>query len=429
MVDFARTPFSRARPRKLERDAFSDISGPKLVATTLNHMFDEKLEGKLNRSDVDQLILGNAFQVGHNASISGKFCLWLANFPDKVGSFLTERQCGSGMTALHQAFMSISMGYEDVIIASGFEHQTLEPMHNNRNMNLDMSVAHPWSKWYNQNLDVPTSLNMIQTAQKLYEQEINNFSREDLDAYGVRSHNLAETALNNGFFNEEIVPIVGHLEGDINGDYLVDHDLSIRKGATMEQMKNLPIISKPGWAGGYESPVLDKSAYKNKNGGDLNGVITPGNASPMNAGAASVLLVSKQALNKFNITPMCKIVEIGWASVDPTEMGRGPVPATERALKKAQLKVDDIDYWEINEAFCIVALSAIRDLKIKNADKKVNIHGGATAIGHPLSATGIRMPGTLARILKEENAKFGIANMGCGGGQGTSMIIENVELK
>ncbi len=427
LVEYVRTPFSRARPRKPERDAFSDISGTKLVAETLNYMFDKKLDGKLNKKDVDSFILGNAMQVGSNFPISGKIPLWLAGFPHEIPAYSIDRQCGSGMTALHQGFMSIAQGYESCVIASGFEHQTMEPMHNNRHVIPEAAMAHPWSRWNNKDLDFFTSVNMIQTAQKLYEQEIDHFTKEDLDNYGCRSHNLAEKAINDGFFKGEICPILGHVEGDINKDFLVEEDLSIRKGATVEGMAKLPIISKPGWIGGYVNPIYSKKEYTEKNNGSPMGVITPGNASPMNAGSATLLLMSKQKMEQAGLDPLCRIVDVGWAAVDPSVMGRGPVPATQNALKHANLTVEDIDYWEINEAFCIVALGAIKDLGIKNAESKVNIKGGATAIGHPLSATGTRMPGTLARILKEKRAKYGVANMCCGGGQGTAVIIENVD--
>jgi acetyl-CoA C-acetyltransferase len=145
----------------------------------------------------------------------------------------------------------------------------------------------------------------------------------------------------------------------------------------------------------------------------------------LNAGATCLLLMSKDAAKKKGITPMAKIRSIGFAGVDPTIMGTGPVPASQKALKAAGLEAKDIDYWEINEAFAIVALYAIKELGID--PEKVNIMGGATAIGHPLGASGIRLVGTLARILKEKKAKLGCANMCVGGGQGSATIIENEE--
>jgi len=154
-------------------------------------------------------------------------------------------------------------------------------------------------------------------------------------------------------------------------------------------------------------------------------VITAGNSSPLNAGATAAVLMEAGEAKKRGIDPLAKIVSIGWAGVDPTVMGRGPVPATQKALKYAGLTADDIDYWEINEAFCIVALNCMNKFNIP--EEKVNIMGGSTAIGHPLGSTMIRLTGTLARILKEKKARYGVANACVGGGQGVATIIENLD--
>jgi acetyl-CoA C-acetyltransferase len=152
------------------------------------------------------------------------------------------------------------------------------------------------------------------------------------------------------------------------------------------------------------------------------GIITAGNSSPLNAAATGMMLMSRATAEKKGIKPLAKVVSMGWAGVDPTVMGEGPVPASKKALEKAGLKASDIDYWEINEAFCVVALNCIKELGID--PDKVNVMGGGTAIGHPLGSTGIRLVGTLARILEAKNARYGCANACCGGGQGVATIIE-----
>jgi acetyl-CoA acetyltransferase family protein len=428
IVDYIRTPFSRARPRNPERDVFSEIPGARLVAETLNNMIDVRLKGIVTRDEVDQVMMGLCNNFGDNFSISGRIADFYAKFPNKTPAISIDQQCGSGMSAIQHGFMSIKLGYEDIIIATSFEHQTREPMHDNPHIKIDSAIADPKSRWYNPDFDLACSLSMIQTAQKLYEMRIDEFGKQDLDEYAVRSHNLAEKYWKSGYFKDEIVPILGHVEGDINQELLVDHDLSIRERANLKETQNIRVVSKPGWAGGYLHPLLDQATYKQKNGGSSEGVITPGNSSPLNAGAATVMLMSKEKMEEKGLTPLAKIVEIGWAGVDPSVMGRGPVPATKFALKKANMRVDDIDYWEINEAFTIVALNAIHELSIKDHNKTVNIRGGSTAIGHPIAATGIRLTGTLARILKEEKAKIGCSTMCCGGGQGTTIIIENPEV-
>ncbi len=155
------------------------------------------------------------------------------------------------------------------------------------------------------------------------------------------------------------------------------------------------------------------------------GMITAGNASPLNAGAAACVLISGDKLKEKGLTPMAKILSIGWGAVDPGVMGRGPVPASNMALKHAGLKAEDINYWEINEAFAIVTLNCMKEFNIPI--ENVNAYGGAISIGHPLGASGIRLPCTLARTLKVRKAKYGLANLCCGGGQGVAVILENPE--
>ena len=232
------------------------------------------------------------------------------------------------------------------------------------------------------------------TAEKLFSQT--DFTKEDMDRWGVRSHQLASKAQAEGFFDGEIMPIeAGQDDGSV---MLVKKDQAIRHDATVEGMADL------------------KPAFKK------DGVITAGNSSPLNAAAASMVLMSKETAKKKGITPLATLRSIGFAGVDPTVMGKGPVPASKKALEKAGLKASDIDFWEINEAFCIVALHCIKELGI-DLDK-VNVMGGATAIGHPLGATGARLVGTLARILQEKDGRYGCATACVGGGQGVATILE-----
>jgi acetyl-CoA C-acetyltransferase len=156
------------------------------------------------------------------------------------------------------------------------------------------------------------------------------------------------------------------------------------------------------------------------------GMCTAGNSSPLNAGATMMMLMSEEKTKEYGLEPMAKIISMGWAAVDPTLMGLGPIPASRMALEHAGMEVDDIDYWEINEAFAIVTINTIKELGIKDAEDKVNMRGGAIAIGHPLGATGARLVGTLARTLELEDARYGLATPCVGGGQGTATIIERI---
>jgi acetyl-CoA C-acetyltransferase len=179
---------------------------------------------------------------------------------------------------------------------------------------------------------------------------------------------------------------------------IINNDVSIRPDTSMEALAELKPPFKP------------------------DGHVTAGNSAPMNDAASAMLIMSKEKAKEYNLKPLAKIVSIGWAGVDPTLMGLGPIPASRIALKRAGLEVKDIDFWEINEAFAIVAINAIKELGID--PDKVNVKGGSIAIGHPLGATGTRLVGTLARILNGENGRFGLANACIGGGQGIATIIE-----
>jgi acetyl-CoA acyltransferase len=217
-----------------------------------------------------------------------------------------------------------------------------------------------------------------------------------MDRWGTRAHQLASKGYKEGFFKDEILPIEAEqADGKI---LVVDRDQAVRDDATFEGMKDLKPAFKP------------------------DGVITAGNSSPLNTAAASMILMSKETAKKKGIQPMATLRSIGFAGVDPTIMGVGPIPASRMALQKADLQVKDIDYWEINEAFAIVALNCIKELGID--PDRVNVMGGGTAIGHALGATGIRLVGTLARILKVRGGRYGLANACVGGGQGVATIIQ-----
>ena len=220
-----------------------------------------------------------------------------------------------------------------------------------------------------------------------------------------------------GWFEGEIIPIEGHVEGNVEESMMIDRDMAARR-STLEGVSGLRRISTPF----YLEKNGGKKGYIEREGTE-EGVITAGNSSPLNAGATVAILMEAEEAKRKGLEPLARIVSIGWAGVDPRVLGRGPVPATRKALDYTGLKAEDIDYWEINEAFCIVALNCMEKFKIP--EEKVNIMGGSTAIGHPLGATMIRLTGTLARILKDKNAKYGVATACVGGGQGVTTIIEN----
>ena len=424
LVDYARTAFSRSRPQQPERDVFSEIRGDELLAQLLMTMFDEKLADKgITKNDIEEVSIGVASGVLENWTYGGKIPLYLAGFPENVSSFFIDKQCASAGAGMHMLAMEIMTGYTKCALATGFEHMTRV-----RRIGIDPAIERYKDKdglFYHPEYDMPNSVNMLQTAQRLYEEEVPKFTKEDLDKFGVRSHNLTiksqeENWFTSGVNGGEIIPIEGHIEGNIDEPMIVERDMAARK-STLEGVAELRRISVPFY--------LEKNGGKNgyvEREGTEEGVITAGNSSPLNAGATMAVLMEAETAKRRDLEPMARIVSIGWAGVDPRVMGRGPVPATRKALEHANLTAEDIDFWEINEAFCIVALNCMDKFDIPG--EKVNIKGGATAIGHPLGATMIRLTGTLARILKEKKGKYGIANACVGGGQGVATIIENLDV-
>jgi acetyl-CoA acetyltransferase family protein len=419
LIDYARTAFSRSRSDQPERDVFGEIRGDELLAQLLIKFFDEKLADKgIMKNDIEEASVGIAAGVLENWTYGGKIPLYLAGFPNKVSSFMIDKQCASAGAGMHALIMHMMTGNSKVVLATGFEHMTRV-----RRIGIDPEwerFSDPKSKFYHPELDIMNSINMLQTAQRLYEEEVPRFTKEDLDKFGVRSHNLTIKSQEEGWFKGEIIPIEGHVEKNVNEPMMVDRDMAARK-SKLEVVSQLPRISTPF----YLEKNGGKQGYIDREGTE-EGVITAANSSPLNAGATTAVLMEAEEAERRGLEPMARIVSIGWAGVDPRVMGRGPVPATRKALEYAGLSADEIDYWEINEAFCIVALNCMDKFKIP--EEKVNVMGGSTAIGHPLGATVIRLTGTLARILKDKKARFGLANACVGGGQGLATIIENLNV-
>jgi len=395
IAGYLRTAQSRSRPNDPARDWFCKMRGDELLALLLPEVIRRV---GIQPKEIDDLLVGCSTAVGEQWAYGGRFPLFLANLPETIPAKFLDQQCGSSMACIHVGFMEIAMGFSDIVLAGGYEHMTRIPM---GGYNTDKGLIAPnmtlflypsYRHW-----DMTTTVNMGLTAEKLFSQT--QFTREEMDRWGVRSHQRAVKAAAGGFFAGEILPVEAE---QADGSVMkVDRDQSIRDDATLEALAGL------------------KPSFKK------DGVITPGNASPLNAAASSMVLMSKETARKRGIKPLATIRSIGFAGVDPTIMGVGPVPASRMALEKVGLKPSDIDFWEINEAFAIVALNCIRELGLD--PERVNVMGGGIAVGHALGATGIRLVGTLARILNERQGRYGCANACVGGGQGVATIVEREE--
>lgn len=389
VVDYLRTAFSRSRPKEPERDVFNSLRMDEALAMLIKQMVQRT---NIDPLEIGDVVTGCAFQAGENWLYGGRHPVLLAGLPVEVPGVGIERACSSSMMSITTGAMEIMTGNSEIVLAGGMEHMTHLPIGDNPFIipNYKLLTMPEYAKYR-----MGISYNMGLTAEQLSEES--GIKKEDMDKFALRSHKLASKAQEAGWFNKEIMPV----EVESNGQKLVvDKDQSVRPDTTLDQISKLP------------------PAFKS------NGVITVGNSSPLNAGASLVMLASENAVKKYGLKPLAKIRSFGWAGVDPAVMGKGPVPATRKALKMAGINVEDVDYWEINEAFSVVVLYAIRELKL-DIDR-VNIHGGAISIGHPLGATGARLVGTLARTLNDENKKIGVATLCVGGGQGFSIVLEKV---
>lgn len=389
LADYGRSAFTRAHPRKPEVDAWSGQRGDALLGQLINAL--------LARSDVDaaaieDLSLGCALPVKEQWSFGGRYPQWLsqrlANAAQACPSRQIDQQCGSGLAALRGSLREIQAGAIEVGLAGGFENMSRVPMGPSlfKEGVLTVPDALQQADW----LDFNVAMNMGLTAERLATQ--GKITREAMDAFALRSHQRAADAEASGWFDGERLALTNPAGES------VAHDANIRADTTLERLAEL-------------GPAFVED-----------GQITAGNSSPLTSGASAALVMSEAALARHGLSPLARVVEIVDCGVAPDRMGAGAAAAISRALDKTGLKIDDIDLWEINEAFSAVPLFAINTLGIDA--ERVNVFGGALALGHPLGATGIRLAGTLARLLQHHQGRYGCAAACIGGGQGIAVILE-----
>ncbi len=387
VAGYLRVPFSRSRPTQPERDVYNSIRMDYALSLLIKSLLQKTT---FTPEEVGDVITGCAFQTGENWLYGGRHPVLLAGLPVSVPAMGMDRACASSMNAAAEGAMEIMTGNSDVVLAGGMEHLTHVPMANNPALAPNTRLlTRPEYMWYQMSVGYSMGL----TAEKLAEEE--GMSREDMDMYSVESHVKAARSLEGGWFRPELLELKVEVSGE---EKVIDADQSIRKDTTLEQLAKLQPSFKAG------------------------GLITPGNSSPLNAGASMVVLASKEKIEEHGVKPLARIVSMGWAGVDPSVMGKGPVPASQKALARAGLRADQVDLWEVNEAFAVVVMYAIRELKLDPS--RVNTHGGAIAIGHPLGASGARLVGTLARQLQETGKRYGVATLCVGGGQGFAVLME-----
>lgn len=388
IVEAARSAFGRAKKGTLAKTRPDDLLGMVYKGLLEKTGIDPAI--------IDDVITGCGFPEAEQGMNISRTASVLAGIPFSVPAATVCRYCSSGAEAIHIAAGYIATGMYDVVLAGGVDCQSFIPLGGiapERSMN---------SNWFAIMKDHPQAHTMVQTAQYLVEKF--DISRADLDEYAYNSQRKASAAQKAGKLKDQIIPVtVKNLAGET---VVFAEDECVRHGATLEKMASLPGICPPITKGFPESRI------------------TAGNSCPVNDGAAAVLLMSGEKAKELGMKPYAKIRAMAVAGCAPYEMGYGPVPSTQKCLKKAGMTIGDIDLVEMNEAFASQCLVDIRELGM-NMDT-VNVNGGAIAFGHPFGATGCRLMTMLAHELRESSASVGLTTMCIGGGQGSTTIVEKV---
>ncbi len=378
IAGFARTPFHFAKKGKLVGMRPDD-----LAAVALKGLISRS---RLDAAVIEDVLMGCAYPEAEQGNNIGRIAWLLAGFPDTVGGATINRFCGSSMTGIHYAAGQIAIGAGEVFVCAGVESMTRVPqgglnfLPNARFKSLD----HPDAE-----IGIEAYLTMGRTAENVAARY--GISRLEQEQFAVESQRKAAAAFALGKLAGEIVPVV-------TPDGIVDTDGCLRPQTSLEGLAQL-------------KPVFD-------------GTVTAGTASPLTDGSAAVLVCSEQFARRHGLEILARIRSVAVAGVAPEVMGIGPVPASRKALARAGLSIDDIDIVEINEAFSSQALASVRELGIRA--ERINLDGGGLAIGHPLGATGARITGKAAQLLKREGKQFALATQCIGGGQGVATVLEAV---
>jgi acetyl-CoA acyltransferase len=380
IIEAVRTPVGRAHP---EKGMFRDVRADDLSGDLMNALLERV---GLPAGEVEDIQWGCVKQQGEQGYDVARQAALIAGLPIEVCGVTVNRNCGSSLQAINQAAQSIAARCEDVQIAGGVEHMQHIPMEAGFDPSPRMFYRHS-----------PAVFNMGLTAENLALKY--KISRREQDEFALRSHRRAAQATDSGAFGREIVPTWGRDEE--GRKKLLTADQGIRRDTTIEALSAL------------------KPAFMPEGG-----TVTAGNASQISVGAAAVLIMSEERAKELGLKPRVRVRAMAVAGVDPSVMGIGPVPATHKALERAGLKLADIELIELNEAFAAQALAVIKLLK---ADpERVNIHGGAVALGHPLGASGARIATTLIHAMEARKARLGLATMCIGAGQGIVTVFEAV---
>ncbi|MEM6583934.1 MAG: acetyl-CoA C-acyltransferase FadA [Pseudomonadota bacterium] len=382
IIDYARSAMGRSK-----NGCFRNVRSDDLSVGVIRGLLERN--SALDPTEIDDLIWGCVLQRGEQGMNLGRALVLGAQLPFSIPGQTVNRLCGSSMSALHTAAANIMSGVGDVYLVGGVEHLGHLPMMDDVDPNPRMG------------LNVAKAAGMMgMTAE--YLAMMHGIGREQQDELGLRSHQLAHKATVEGKFDREIIPIEGH---DEQGALIsVRQDETIRPETTLEGLASLPPAFNP-----------------------QGGTVTAGTSSQISDGASAMLITSAEKAQSLGLNPLAKINAMTLAGVDPSIMGYGPVPSTQKALKKLGLTMKDIDMVELNEAFAAQALPVLKDLELlDDLDEKVNVHGGAIALGHPFGCSGTRITGSLLNVMEDKDLTLGIATMCVGLGQGITTVVERV---
>jgi len=385
IVGGVRTAVGKA-PKGTLKDTRPDDLGAILIQELL-----QKTPG-LNPTEIDDVIIGNAFPEGEQGMNVARNVALRAGLPSSVPAMTVNRYCSSGLQTIAMAAERIMVGFADIIIAGGIESMSMIPMGGNK------PAPNPWLMENNPAAYMPMGLTAEEVASRF------GITREEQDEFALRSHLRAAKAIAEGKFKDEIVPIqVKRTYIDDSGkavteELIFDTDEGVREDTSLEALAKL------------------KPAFKEK------GSVTAGNSSQTSDGAAMLLVMSREKAEELGLQPLARFVAFAVAGVDPDIMGVGPKEAIPKALKLAGLTIEDIDLFEINEAFASQAVYVVKELGLD--PKKVNVNGGAIALGHPLGCTGSKLSVSLLNELKRRQGKYGVVSMCIGGGMGAAGIFE-----
>jgi acetyl-CoA acyltransferase len=377
----------RSAMGKSKNGSFRNVRAEDLSANLMEAILDRN--PKVDPAEIEDIIWGCVQQTLEQGYNIARNAALLTRIPKSVSAQTVNRLCGSSMTALHMATQGIMSGSGDIYLVGGVEHMGHVPMTHGVDFNPAFSTV-----------AAKASGSMGLTAELLG--TLHKISREDQDKFALASHQKAKAATESGKFKEEIIPIEGH---DAEGiPYMVANDEVYREDANLESLLSLrPVFNPRG------------------------GTVTAGNSSALSDGASCLLVMSEDKAKELGLEPLAYVKSMAASGCDPSIMGYGPVPATHKALKRAGLKIEDIELWELNEAFAAQSLPVLKDLGLlEKANEIVNVNGGAIALGHPLGCSGARICGTLLHEMKRRNNKYGVATMCIGLGQGVATVFERI---